>query len=1453
MESLNYYQENLSRFSNPPRPDNDSKNRSGESPATNAIPSALNSETLPSDIMSHHQQIQCLENPRDLTLSDNELLGVTLNNYPTTNNQQHLSASNNSQYAFQHFDNQDNQTSLSIRENQDIEIEDQDMNLLGIDSTMFSADFLDNMLPDSFLDTPGTILNASNFLQNDPVSASLNNDLDAEMYIESARSFSCSSSEPSGNQPPISNYIDSLQSSHKPSISNSLIVPDSLQFPLESSPTNLPAVNDSQSQTTNISPDSAQKSSSPSIKSHISSSSYTSLSSSESLGTKKEKGKSASSRFPSMNDADFTPPSYMPDFSPNSWNDVSNLKYGMIVSGAPPKSRVETQIKIAIDFYPPPAEFLVHLPTDTISKPKLQLKEPFTPITTVLSLDTIVVCVTDNSRYVNMCRCCLNRERKRAFRKKVRLPAEDAHWDLDQEKRSIVFNCKEVVDFGPLVDIEVDGQQVKAKRIELPIRMACYCRHHNEKVGFKALFVVRNYTGEVVARGSTTSIMITDDHKAAPAKANAGVKRPNPEIETPVDSLNMVNTAPSRKVIEPEFTVPRKKKLFESKASIAPLTTSSSSALAASLAPKTQNSYPSKRSHTRKSVSGKSRTSKSSVPSPSSNVPSNASSPSYQFNIKSPFSPPASLTYSPPTSLDFNSIRANGNSITRPQSTQSPTLSSPPVSNQLINHFNSISNTVTSILPTNDTMARYSSFQGRNVDIPLPTIEKIIPQVGPVRGGIEVSLFGANFVNGLIAKFGEARAISTTRWSPESLITQLPPSKCPGPVIVSFEGISSPISKIFSYYDDSDVQLMELALRVLGDKMNGALQDARDIARRIVGSGTGHDSDINSFANSFADSSPNTNNHAAEGNGSDNPPSGIPLERLENVLLSLVDFMNSYKNGLSPNWQLRNTEGQVMLHLASILGFDAFCSVLLSNGAHVDIQDCNGYTPLHFAALHGHNSIISQLLEHNADPSIRTYYGQTYNNLLADENSSVSPTDSLSQRSETNASGSLQTGTNDAIRHPTTQEMFVFKGTETGEDSSDEDDGEENNFSDDEFDDPVSSFQFTFNDDEFEDSSPESDSDYFEESSELEDEFEDDNRKLMLTLEKQELPRNGDKENETNADLQPTTFVDRLGSLIPLFLRGSTPMSEPEEANSQTETVNNFFIPSNMNGLFDVRQWYGNNSDRTDNQSIQKNPFATGSAMFRSLFERNGATTPSSANKGGVGPSSRFSSTDDDFPNSAPPDYYDLFPEGNGKQGLNYSSATIEEEKRHEEQKVKEVLSESVTTGVIEVSGTHTDTEQVSVQEDSVEFINTHKKSDSEFSSTSITSNTKPSKAGSIPTDEEEVEIWRNNRKKLQNDRMFLFFWLPVFIFVLVWVCYNAISYMDRFDATESLRVHAERLVKNVAASVLGVEKYQRYQQRAIDAIKAIDRATTAAVTGVANAAGVATTTNFRNLVENEN
>ncbi|ANB14904.1 Mga2p [Sugiyamaella lignohabitans] len=181
----------------------------------------------------------------------------------------------------------------------------------------------------------------------------------------------------------------------------------------------------------------------------------------------------------------YPPPNYFPDFNPEDWNDVSNLKYKLQVSELPAKSRVETQIKLVMNFYPPPPQSALHIASDTISKPKLQLKDPFVPSPDTLHLETIVVCHSNVHHYANMCNGCIRRERKRASRKKVRLPVEEAHWCEDTEKRGIVFNCKEVVDFGALDDIEVDGRTVTARQIELPMRLACYCRHHSEKVGFR--------------------------------------------------------------------------------------------------------------------------------------------------------------------------------------------------------------------------------------------------------------------------------------------------------------------------------------------------------------------------------------------------------------------------------------------------------------------------------------------------------------------------------------------------------------------------------------------------------------------------------------------------------------------------------------------------------------------------------------------------------------------------------------------------------------------------------------------------------------------------------------------------------------------------------------------------------------------------------------------------------
>jgi hypothetical protein len=123
----------------------------------------------------------------------------------------------------------------------------------------------------------------------------------------------------------------------------------------------------------------------------------------------------------------------------------------------------------------------------------------------------------------------------------------------------------------------------------------------------------------------------------------------------------------------------------------------------------------------------------------------------------------------------------------------------------------------------------------------LPAIQRVIPAQGSTRGGIEVTLLGSGFHSGLTAKFGDSPAISTHCWSDTTIVTHLPPAAVPGPVVVCFEGMQAAAasSQIFTYVDDTDMQLIELALQVVGLKMNGKLEDARNIAMRIVGSGSG--------------------------------------------------------------------------------------------------------------------------------------------------------------------------------------------------------------------------------------------------------------------------------------------------------------------------------------------------------------------------------------------------------------------------------------------------------------------------------------------------------------------------------------------------------------------------------------------------------------------------------------
>ena len=214
----------------------------------------------------------------------------------------------------------------------------------------------------------------------------------------------------------------------------------------------------------------------------------------------------------------------------------------LYVRPLPAKSRVETQILVKLALHPmPPGISRLHLQTHTISKIK-HISNP-TPEKSpdMLELHAMVVCssamqdhekrgrafaraasiqsnaindgsssspcehqssMDDERKPVNggpvrICSGCIERERKRAQRKKTKNTEEEHLWLRDELKRIIVFNCAEVVEWSNpsstdtsdypqnLVGFGDTGFPEDAPHVEIPMRIACYCRHQDEKAGFQ--------------------------------------------------------------------------------------------------------------------------------------------------------------------------------------------------------------------------------------------------------------------------------------------------------------------------------------------------------------------------------------------------------------------------------------------------------------------------------------------------------------------------------------------------------------------------------------------------------------------------------------------------------------------------------------------------------------------------------------------------------------------------------------------------------------------------------------------------------------------------------------------------------------------------------------------------------------------------------------------------------
>lgn len=554
----------------------------------------------------------------------------------------------------------------------------------------------------------------------------------------------------------------------------------------------------------------------------------------------------------------------------NSWEELiaqheaTDYKYRLHIMEFPRRSRVETQIKCRLVFEPSPEEHLVHLPPDTIARPRFQLAKDFVPEPDTLQLSVDIISPTAPQKALFMCSKCMNREKKRAFRKKNLDPNEENHWCDSRNRCLAIFNCREIISFPLAKACDMgDNRVIEGREIELPLRLACYCRHHPAKEGFRVIFTARDYLGNVVGRAISGPILITDDHKESKAPSYL---RSETGSATQLSNYSVSgnNTGPP-----------------------SPVSMEDSSDFSSSTSYKRRRESDWAGSTRQMSRSG---------------------SVIHQrlADVGSPSSSDGGLSFKP-------------NPMTMPTQQQT---------------------------------------SGNN-----PVILRVIPSQGSIRGGIEVTLLGSGFQNGMTAMFGGVKSVSTHCWNDSTIVTQLPPAAQPGPVLVAFDGFAASSPQMFTYVDDTDRQLIELALQVVGLKMNGKLEDARNIAMRIVGTNKGHG------AQSSAAVSPEDAN------------TSFATDNHEQVILGCISLAD-LKQGMVPNWQLRNTEGQTLMHLASIMGYSKVVSSLLGKGARVDIQDLNGMTALHFAALHGHHQVAAKLLRHHADPYQQCILGKNAVQLL---------------------------------------------------------------------------------------------------------------------------------------------------------------------------------------------------------------------------------------------------------------------------------------------------------------------------------------------------------------------------------------------------------------------------------------------------------------------------------------
>ena len=754
-------------------------------------------------------------------------------------------------------------------------------------------------------------------------------------------------------------------------------------------------------------------------------------------------------------DSSATPSSFEKGVSspPSTVNSTDGMLPRLTVHPTSLKSRVETQIpiKLTLSFLPSGAKQL-RLPTHTVSKPKFLVKGDVERSPEVLELSTSLVCTSamqdpvrlqralarargeelgpytrpspasstttsssqdDEDRPLNggevkICAGCIQRERKRASRKKQKKPEEEEMFQRDEERRVVVFNTNELKEWAEIPKDQPPAANgmgspqpppASAMQVELPMRIACYCRHQNEKLGFQVIFTIKDYRERVVAQALTNPIMITDDHKTHNAPA------PVQQIPAPLPTAPQVpgagvfstagtETAPSSsnmpKMFKQSFSTNDLHGLqhnfnqnfpmsgTNNPFAIPPISSQTSSSMtprnlsrpASPSGPSGPSTKKRKQSGSGKLPSGLTMTRLDTMPNPagSSTMPNTAASSPYapsinpftqQNNASFPIAPAPRNGASPPTpngndpyattiNRSFSLENLPRQAMISAPSSRQPSRPGSPGSRQ--NSFGAAD--------PNFGQAVSNHLLGQTPRRPPPLIHKLVPAEGSVTGGTEVTLLGNGFYQGLEVMFGDTEATTTTFWGDKCLNCITPPAVHPGTVAVVFKhehpqytmGQQSQRHTVFTYTDDRELEMFRLALRTIGKQMHRPTDDPYSAAQQLIqqqsmwssqgnyGSGAGHQ------------------RHAGMGGGA-------PMDslELENTMVQLLEYIDlNAPTGLQ-RLNIRRPSGMSLLHLASSLGLTRFVAGLLARGANPNLADKNGHTPMHHAAMYGHTHVIHRL------------------------------------------------------------------------------------------------------------------------------------------------------------------------------------------------------------------------------------------------------------------------------------------------------------------------------------------------------------------------------------------------------------------------------------------------------------------------------------------------------------